>query len=150
MGQEVLLEKGLGLEVRDVHHTHYGRLCPIETPEGPNIGLISSLATYAVVNRLGFLESPYRVVENTSKKSVITDQVDYLAPDDEDRVFIAQATESVSKDFFENEFVRARKGDDFPVVESGDVSYMDISPNQIVSVSASLIPFLEHVMLTEL
>ena len=144
LGPGGLTRERAGFEVRDVHHTHYGRLCPIETPEGPNIGLISSLATYAVVNRLGFLESPYRVVEKNSKKSVITDQVDYLAPDDEDRVFIAQATESIEKDFFENEFVRARKGDDFPVVESGDVSYMDISPNQIVSVSASLIPFLEH------
>jgi len=145
LGPGGLTRERAGFEVRDVHHTHYGRLCPIETPEGPNIGLISSLATYSVVNRLGFLESPYRYVEkNKNKKHIISDKIDYLAPDDEDRVYIAQATESIKNDFFENELIRARKGDDFPVVDSGDISYIDISPNQIVSVSASLIPFLEH------
>ena len=108
LGPGGLTRERAGFEVRDVHHTHYGRLCPIETPEGPNIGLISSLATYAIVNRLGFLESPYRYVDNEKKKNAISDQVDYLAPDDEDRVFIAQATESIKGDFFENSLIRAR------------------------------------------
>ncbi len=145
LGPGGLTRERAGFEVRDVHHTHYGRLCPIETPEGPNIGLISSLSTYAIVNKLGFLESPYRVVEHANGKGYnISDDVEYLAPDDEDRVFIAQATEVTSKEKFKNKYIRARKGDDFPVVSSGEISFMDISPGQIVSVSAALIPFLEH------
>jgi DNA-directed RNA polymerase subunit beta len=128
-------------EVRDVHHTHYGRLCPIETPEGPSVGLIVSLSTYARVNDYGFLETPYRKVTD----GIVTDEIEYLSADQEDPLIVAQAnapTDNKGKLVGAN--VLARVGDDFPRVEPGKVDYMDVSPNQVVSVSAALIPFLEH------
>ena len=140
LGPGGLSRERAGFEVRDVHHTHYGRLCPIETPEGPNIGLINSLATFAKVNSLGFIESPYRKVD----KKNISDDVIYLSPDEEDRAYIAEATEKVKNNKFTNDMVRARHGEDFPIVDSNNISYMDVSSNQIVSISASLIPFLEN------
>jgi DNA-directed RNA polymerase subunit beta len=130
-----------GFEVRDVHYTHYGRMCPIETPEGPNIGLIASLATYARINRFGFIESPYRVV----KKGKLTGNVDYLTADLEDGVTIAQANAPVDgKGAFERDQVLCRYKGEYPLTEPSDVEYMDVSPKQIVSAAASLIPFLEH------
>jgi len=140
LGPGGLSRERAGFEVRDVHYTHYGRLCPIETPEGPNIGLINSLACHAIVNKLGFIESPYKTVE----KGKIGDEVFYLSPDDEDRSYIAQANEPTKKNIFEENHIRVRNGDDFPIIDSKDVNYVDVSPSQIVSISASLIPFLEN------
>ncbi len=129
-----------GFEVRDVHYTHYGRLCPIETPEGPNIGLINSLSIHAVVNNLGFIESPYRKVN-----SKITDEIEYLSPDEEDRSFIAQASEKYTKNGdFSNKLIKTRNGVEFTLSTKDEIDYMDVMPNQIVSVSAALIPFLEN------
>ncbi|UCD38234.1 MAG: DNA-directed RNA polymerase subunit beta, partial [Fidelibacterota bacterium] len=144
LGPGGLTRERAGFEVRDVHYTHYGRLCPIETPEGPNIGLISSLATHAIVNKLGFIESPYRQIAHRNDSYKITDKVEYLSADDEDRVHIAQANEPVSDGKFVNDRVVTRKGDNFPLVVPGMVDFMDVAPSQIVSVAASLIPFLEH------
>ena len=128
-------------EVRDVHHTHYGRLCPIETPEGPSVGLIVSLSTYARVNKYGFLETPYRKVVN----GVVTEEIEYLSADQEDPLTVAQANAPTDEDgSLIGPQVLARVGDDFPRVAPNEVDYMDVSPNQVVSVSASLIPFLEH------
>ncbi|MBD3183524.1 DNA-directed RNA polymerase subunit beta [Candidatus Poribacteria bacterium] len=128
-------------EVRDVHHTHYGRLCPIETPEGPSVGLIVSLSTYARVNEYGFLETPYRKVAN----GIATDEIEYLSADQEDPLTVAQANAPVDEaGRLEGAEVLARYGDDFPRVMPEEVDYMDVSPNQVVSVSAALIPFLEH------
>jgi DNA-directed RNA polymerase subunit beta len=144
LGPGGLTRERAGFEVRDVHYTHYGRLCPIETPEGPNIGLISSLATHAVVNNLGFIESPYRRLDHKNDDYRITNKVEYLSADDEDRVHIAQANEPLSEGKFANDNVLTRKGDNFPVVTPDHVDFMDVAPSQIVSVAASLIPFLEH------
>ncbi len=144
LGPGGLTRERAGFEVRDVHYTHYGRLCPIETPEGPNIGLISSLATHAIVNNLGFIESPYRKLDHSDGDYKITGNVEYLSADDEDRVHIAQANESVRDGKFVSDRVLTRKGDSFPLVTPDLVDYMDVAPNQIVSVAASLIPFLEH------
>ncbi|MBT6162987.1 MAG: DNA-directed RNA polymerase subunit beta, partial [Crocinitomicaceae bacterium] len=133
-----------GFEVRDVHYTHYGRLCTIETPEGPNIGLISSLCVYAKVNRLGFIETPYRKVEGGKVSSDPKDVI-YLSAEDEDSNLIAQANAPVAKDgTFTNDIVKARLEGDFPQVAPGQLHYMDVAPNQIASIAASLIPFLEH------
>jgi DNA-directed RNA polymerase subunit beta len=130
-----------GFEVRDVHYTHYGRICPIETPEGPNIGLISSLSTYARVNAFGFLETPYRKVVN----SRTTEEIEYLTADEEDRYTIAQANEPLdAKGNFVNPLVKARQRDDYPMLPPSEVQYMDVSPKQLVSAAAALIPFLEH------
>ncbi|WP_205473307.1 DNA-directed RNA polymerase subunit beta [Nocardioides sp. SYSU D00038] len=131
-----------GMEVRDVHPSHYGRMCPIETPEGPNIGLIGSLASYGRINPFGFVETPYRKVE----KGKVTDQVDYLTADDEDRYVIAQANAALDdKGRFTDErvLVRMRNGEVSEVL-AGEVDYMDVSPRQMVSVATALIPFLEH------
>jgi len=145
LGPGGLTRERAGFEVRDVHYTHYGRLCPIETPEGPNIGLISSLATYAFVNELGFIETPYRKVEKLDGKPMVTDQVEYLSADDEDRELIAQANAPLNeKGNFTRQQVRARIRGEFPIVTPEEVKYMDVSPEQIVSISAALIPFLEH------
>ena len=144
LGPGGLSRERAGFEVRDVHYTHYGRLCPIETPEGPNIGLINSLATHAVVNKLGFIEAPYQKVNNVKGKYSISDEVQFLSPDEEDRAYIAQASESIEKGSFLESNVRVRNGDNFPLVTPDLVDYKDVSPNQIVSVSASLIPFLEN------
>ncbi len=130
-----------GFEVRDVHYTHYGRLCPIETPEGPNIGLISSLCVYAKVNKMGFIETPYRKVENGKvDKGVV-----YLSAEEEEEKIIAQANVALNDDNeIASDRIVARDDADYPVVEPGQISYMDVAPNQIASISASLIPFLEH------
>ena len=130
-----------GFEVRDVHYTHYGRMCPIETPEGPNIGLIVSLANYTRVNEYGFLETPYRKVKN----SKVSTDIEYLSAMDEERYFIAQANAPISNkgEFLEKQ-VPVRKGGDYITRPPEDIQYMDVSPKQIISVSASLIPFLEH------
>ncbi|MDK2971739.1 MAG: DNA-directed polymerase subunit beta [Candidatus Sumerlaeota bacterium] len=131
-----------GFEVRDVHHTHYGRICPIETPEGPNIGLISSLSTYARINPFGFIETPYRKVESAR---VSSKKIDYLTADVEDQFTIAQANAPLDeKGKFKLDRVLCRQLSDYPRVEPELVQYMDISPKQLVSVSAALIPFLEH------
>jgi len=145
LGPGGLSRERAGFEVRDVHYTHYGRLCPIETPEGPNIGLINSLATHGIVNSLGFIESPYRKINDIGNEEYkVTNNIQYLSPDEEDRAYIAQATEEIKKDKFVHGSVRVRHGEDFPLVPPTEVDYMDVSPTQIVSVSASLIPFLEN------
>ncbi|WP_249410816.1 DNA-directed RNA polymerase subunit beta [Nocardioides faecalis] len=131
-----------GMEVRDVHPSHYGRMCPIETPEGPNIGLIGSLASYGRINPFGFVETPYRKVEN----GVVTDKIDYLTADDEDRYVIAQANaglDAAGRFVEERVLVRQRRGEVSEVL-ADDVDYMDVSPRQMVSVATALIPFLEH------
>ena len=130
-----------GFEVRDVHYTHYGRMCPIETPEGPNIGLIVSLANYTRVNDYGFLETPYRKVS----KGVATREIEYLSAMDEDRYFIAQASAKVNNNgSFAEDQISCRRQGDYTTRSPEDIEYMDVSPKQIISVSASLIPFLEH------
>ena len=145
LGPGGLSRERAGFEVRDVHYTHYGRLCPIETPEGPNIGLINSLATHAIVNKLGFIESPYQKIERAkSGKYKFSGKIQFLSPDEEMRAYIAQATEPIEKGKFVEPTIRVRNGEDFPLVSSNDVDYVDVSPNQLVSVSAALIPFLEN------
>ena len=133
-----------GFEVRDVHYTHYGRLCPIETPEGPNIGLISSMCIYAKINNLGFIETPYRKVAN-SVVDLDNDHVVYLSAEDEEKQVVAQGNAPLTKDgnFIRNK-VKTRLGADFPVVAPSEVNLMDVAPCQIASVAAALIPFLEH------
>ena len=141
LGPGGLTRERAGFEVRDVHPTHYGRICPIETPEGPNIGLIASLSTYARVNDLGFIETPYRVVDDGR----VTDQVKYLSALDEERLAIAQANAAVDDGGrFTRDVVQSRKAGEFVVVPPTEVEMMDVSPNQLVSVAASLIPFLEN------
>jgi DNA-directed RNA polymerase subunit beta len=141
LGPGGLTRERAGFEVRDVHHTHYGRLCPVETPEGPNIGLIASLATYARINKYGFIETPYRKF----KDGKFTGEIVFLAADEEDRHVIAQASEELDRNGrFANAMITARHRDDYPVVPAEKVDYMDVSPKQLVSVAASLIPFLEH------
>uniref|UniRef100_UPI00404B2640 DNA-directed RNA polymerase subunit beta n=1 Tax=Fulvivirga sp. TaxID=1931237 RepID=UPI00404B2640 len=143
LGPGGLSRERAGFEVRDVHYTHYGRLCTIETPEGPNIGLISSLCVHAKVNHMGFIETPYREVANG--KVDMTGNVKYLTAEEEDTFNIAQANAPLKDNGnFINERVKARFEGDFPVVEPKELGYMDVAPNQIVSVAASLIPFLEH------
>ncbi len=143
LGPGGLSRERAGFEVRDVHYTHYGRLCTIETPEGPNIGLISSLCVHAKINNLGFIETPYRrVVEG---KVAVDEPVIYLSAEDEDAKTIAQANAQYdNKGNFADEKVKARYEGDFPVIEPEKLDYMDVSPNQITSIAASLIPFLEH------
>jgi DNA-directed RNA polymerase subunit beta len=142
LGPGGLSRERAGFEVRDVHYTHYGRLCPIETPEGPNIGLISSLAVFAKVNNLGFIETPYRKVENGV---VGTDEPIYLSAEEEEGMKIAQSNLELKEDgAIVLDRVIAREEGDFPVVNPEEINYMDVAPNQIASISASLIPFLEH------
>jgi len=141
LGPGGLTRERAGFEVRDVHPTHYGRICPIETPEGPNIGLISSLATYARVNEFGFIETPYRKVINGK----VTDEIVYLTADEEEKYYIVQSSVPVDeKGNFLVDLVEAQKGGNFYYVSPDQVDLMDVSPKQLVSVSASLIPFLEH------
>lgn len=143
LGPGGLSRERAGFEVRDVHYTHYGRLCTIETPEGPNIGLISSLCVHAKVNQMGFIETPYRKVENGIVD--MSGKVQYLTAEEEDTHNIAQANAPLRDNGeFINETVKARFEGDFPLCKGEDLSYMDVAPNQIVSVAASLIPFLEH------
>ena len=142
LGPGGLSRERAGFEVRDVHYTHYGRLCPIETPEGPNIGLISSLSVFAKVNNLGFIETPYRKVE---KGVVNTKETIYLSAEEEENQLIAQSTVPIDKNGkIVEERVIARDQADFPVVGPEQINYTDVAPNQIASISASLIPFLEH------
>src|SRR5580693_1206296 len=141
LGPGGLTRDRAGFEVRDVHPTHYGRICPIETPEGPNIGLIASLATFARINDFGFLETPYRKVENGR----VTNHIDYLTADREETFVVAQANATIDdKGHFLTDHVMCRGKGDFIDVEPARVDYMDVSPKQLVSVAASLIPFLEH------
>ncbi len=129
--------------VRDVHYSHYSRICPIETPEGPNIGLIGSLATYARINEYGFIEAPYRKVDKAT--GIITNQIDYMTADEEDKYIIAQATEPVDENSrFANERVTARRKDETIEVEVSEVDYVDVSPRQLISVATGMIPFLEN------
>jgi len=141
LGPGGLTRDRAGFEVRDVHYTHYGRMCPIETPEGPNIGLISSLSTYARVNDLGFLETPYRKVHN----GIVSNDTIYISADEEDNYIIAQANASLDeKSRFANPSVACRARSEVPLVKPDQINYMDISPMQTVSPAAALIPFLEH------
>ena len=144
LGPGGLSRERAGFEVRDVHYTHYGRLCPIETPEGPNISLISSLCVYAKIDDLGFIETPYRKVEN-GKADLSKDGLVYLTAEEEEGKIIAQGNVPMAEDgTFTESKVKTRQGADFPVVAPSEVSYMDVSPTQIASIAASLIPFLEH------
>ena len=132
-----------GFEVRDVHYTHYGRLCPIESPEGPNIGLISALTTFAIINEYGFVETPYRKVDKETGK--VTDEVEYMTADTEDAYIIAQASEPLDEEGrFVNDRIRVRYLNEIIEVEKEKVDYVDVSPKQLVSVAAAMIPFLEH------
>ncbi|MFN5884625.1 MAG: DNA-directed RNA polymerase subunit beta, partial [Bacteroidota bacterium] len=132
-----------GFDVRDVHYTHYGRLCTIETPEGPNIGLISSLCVHAKINGMGFIETPYLKV--TKGKVMVNDPVTYLSAEDEDGKTIAQSDAAYDdKGNFKEDRIKARYEGDFPMLEPEKLDFMDIAPNQIVSIAASMIPFLEH------
>ena len=141
LGPGGLTRERAGFEVRDVHYTHYGRLCPIETPEGPNIGLISSLCIHARINDYGFIETPYRKVKNGK----VVEDVEFLTAEREDEVTIAQANAVIDeKGKFLEDRVKARYQSDYPVVEPDKLEYMDVAPNQIVSAAAALIPFLEH------
>jgi len=144
LGPGGLSRERAGFEVRDVHYTHYGRLCPIETPEGPNIGLISSLCVYAKINPLGFIETPYRKVD-AGKVDLTDEGIIYLSAEDEEKKIIAQANAPIDDDGrFSNPRVKARYQGDFPLSEPDEVNLMDVAPNQIASIAASLIPFLEH------
>ena len=134
-----------GFEVRDVHYSHYGRMCPIETPEGPNIGLINSLATYARINEYGFIESPYRLIDKSSGKPIVTDQVEYFTADEEDKYRIAQANEPLTeKGEFINKYVTGRFAEQIIEMDATKVDLMDVSPKQVFSVATSMIPFLEN------
>ena len=144
LGPGGLSRERAGFEVRDVHYTHYGRLCPIESPEGPNIGLISSLCVYATINDLGFIETPYRKVEN-SMVNLDNNEVVYLTAEEEQKSYIGQGNAPLNDDgSFVRDVVKCRLDADFPVVPPSNVNLMDVSPQQIASVSAALIPFLEH------
>jgi DNA-directed RNA polymerase subunit beta len=141
LGPGGLSRERAGFEVRDVHYSHYGRLCPVETPEGPNIGLISSLTTHARVNELGFIETPYRKVI----KGKVTGKIEWLSANEEEEARIAQANAPLSPDgTFRNEFVLCRERGDFPLLSPENIEYMDVDTDQLVSVAAALIPFLEH------
>ncbi len=143
LGPGGLSRERAGFEVRDVHYTHYGRLCPIESPEGPNIGLISALSTFAIINEYGFIETPYRKVDPVTH--CITDEIEYMTADREEEEIVAQATEPLNEDgSFKNKRVRVRYLDEVIEVERERVTYVDVSPKQLVSVAAAMIPFLEH------
>ena len=142
LGPGGLSRERAGFEVRDVHHTHYGRLCPIESPEGPNIGLISSLSTFAKINRYGFIETPYRIVDKAT--GVVTDEIRYMTADEEDKYIVAQANEPLdSEKRFVNKRVKVRFKDFIEEIEREKVDLMDVSPKQLVSVATAMIPFLE-------
>jgi DNA-directed RNA polymerase subunit beta len=144
LGPGGLSRERAGFEVRDVHYTHYGRLCPIETPEGPNIGLISSLCVYAKINELGFIETPYRKVE-TGKVDLNEDTVEYLSAEEEESLVIAQANAPIDDDgVFQSDKIRVRHDGEYAVTDPSEIQLMDVAPNQIASIAASLIPFLEH------
>jgi len=141
LGPGGLTRERAGFEVRDVHNTHYGRICPIETPEGPNIGLIASLSTYARVNEYGFIETPYRVINNRKA----TDEIRFFSATEEENKIIAQVSpDALRTGKFQDDLISARRKGDFALVQPDEVELMDVSPNQLVSIAASLIPFLEH------
>ncbi len=143
LGPGGLTRERAGFEVRDIHYTHYGRLCPVESPEGPNIGLISALCSFARINEYGFVETPYRKVDKKTGK--LTDQVDYLSADKEDRYTIGQATEPIDKNGkFVNKKIKVRQVTEFKEVPADQVDYIEVSPKELVSVAAAMIPFLEH------
>ncbi len=143
LGPGGLTRERAGFEVRDIHHTHYGRLCPVESPEGPNIGLISALSCFAQINEYGFVETPYKKVDKETGK--VTDIIEYMSADVEDKYVIAQATEPLdSEGRFLNDRIRARFKEEILEVDKSRVDYIDISPKQLVSVAAAMIPFLEH------
>ena len=143
LGPGGLTRERAGFEVRDIHHTHYGRLCPVESPEGPNIGLISALSCFAQINEYGFVETPYKKVDKETGK--VTDTIEFMSADVEDKYVIAQATEPLDKDGkFVNDRIRARFKEEIMEVDRSMVDYVDISPKQLVSVAAAMIPFLEH------
>lgn len=143
LGPGGLSRERAGFEVRDVHHSHYGRMCPIETPEGPNIGLIGSLSTFARINEYGFIETPYRRIDK--ERGVVTNEIDYLTADEEDRYIVAQANAPLDPEGrFIEEKVNARHGHEILVVPAERGDYMDVSPKQVVSIATALIPFLEH------
>ncbi len=143
LGPGGLSRERAGFEVRDIHYTHYGRLCPVESPEGPNIGLISALSSFAIINEYGFIETPYRKVDKETGK--VTDIVEYMPADEEDNYIIAQASEPLDKDGkFVNKRIRVRHKSEITEVDSSQVDYIDVSPKQLVSVAAAMIPFLEH------
>src|SRR5206468_1925776 len=141
LGPGGLTRERAGFEVRDVHYSQYGRMCPIETPEGPNIGLITSLSCYARVNDLGFIETPYRVV----KDGKVTDETRWLSASEEEDYAVAQANAHLTPDGrFADELVLCRKRDDYPLLPPNKIDFMDVAPEQLVSIAAALIPFLEH------
>jgi DNA-directed RNA polymerase subunit beta len=141
LGPGGLTRERAGFEVRDVHYSQYGRMCPIETPEGPNIGLITSLSTYARINELGFIETPYRVVKNGK----VTNEIRWLSASDEEDYAVAQANAPLNADgTFAEQLVLSRKGDDYPLLAPERIEFMDVAPEQLVSIAAALIPFLEH------
>ncbi|NLC87992.1 MAG: DNA-directed RNA polymerase subunit beta [Clostridiaceae bacterium] len=143
LGPGGLSRERAGFEVRDIHYTHYGRLCPVESPEGPNIGLISALSSFAVINEYGFIETPYRKIDK--EKGKITDTVEYMPADEEDNYIIAQASEPLDKNSkFVNKRIRVRHKAEITEVDASEVDYIDVSPKQLVSVAAAMIPFLEH------
>ena len=143
LGPGGLTRERAGFEVRDIHYTHYGRLCPVESPEGPNIGLISALSSFARINEYGFIEAPYRKIDKETGK--LTDHVDYLSADEEDKYIIAQASEPVDAEGkFINSRIKVRQVTEIKEVSSDKVDYVEISPKELVSVAAAMIPFLEH------
>ena len=143
LGPGGLSRERAGYEVRDVHNSHYGRMCPIETPEGPNIGLIGSLSTFAVINQFGFIETPYRKVDKKLKR--VTNEIEYLTADEEDKYIVAQANEPLDDEgYFLGERVTARRKNDVLSISPARADYMDVSPKQVVSIATALIPFLEH------
>jgi len=145
LGPGGLSRERAGFEVRDVHYSHYGRMCPIETPEGPNIGLINSLATYARINEYGFIEAPYRVIDKTGDKPVVTEDIIYVTADEEEKFRVAQANEPLNDDgTFVHKYVTGRDREFIIEMEASTIDLMDVSPKQIFSVATSLIPFLEN------
>ena len=145
LGPGGLSRERAGFEVRDVHHSHYGRMCPIETPEGPNIGLINSLATFAKINEYGFIESPYRVVDHSGERPRVTDEFIYVTADEEENFMVAQANEPLDENgYFVHKKVAGRFRDDTIEVDEKQINLMDVSPKQMVSVATALIPFLEN------
>ena len=143
LGPGGLSRERAGFEVRDIHYTHYGRLCPIESPEGPNVGLISALSSFATINEYGFIETPYRKVDHETGK--VTDEVVYMPADEEDKYIIAQASEPLDKDGrFVNDKIKVRMREEITMVDKDRVDFVDVSPKQLVSVAAAMIPFVEH------
>jgi len=145
LGPGGLSRERAGFEVRDVHYSHYGRMCPIETPEGPNIGLINSLASYARINEYGFIEAPYRIIDKSGEEPVVTGEVLYVTADEEEKYRVAQANEPLDDEgHFVHKYVTGRDGDNIFEMEAGSIDLMDVSPKQVFSIATSMIPFLEN------